>query len=591
MDRSSVTIRSSLFRKYFIILFIAVVVPLLVTSITDAWFGYRDQRAMLNALLRTEATSGASRIRSFLDGIRAQLGWTLQRPWTAGSEEQHQLDALRVLRQAPAIVSLALIDDAGIERLSVSRIGLNSAGSGVDRSAEPAVLKARTASVWYGPVSYRGGSEPFMTIAMAGNRKAVGIAVAEVNLKLIWEVISSISVGRTGHAYVLDQDSRLVAHPDIGMVLRGENDETSAAMRRLREAVVGADGEAITTNGADNETAVVAMAPIADVDWMLFVEQPLSEAFAPIRQALWRTSSLLLVGAVASSALAFWLARRMAGPIRLLEEGTKRIGTGNFDHRIQIATGDELERLANEFNRMAGELALSQERSERIARLKQFLAPQVAELVEKAGDESLLAGHRANVVAVFCDLRGFTAFSVSADPQEIIAVLGCYYEALGSIITSYGATLTSFQGDGLMVLVNAPVPCSEPALRAVQMAIDMQDAVQRAIIGWRSRGHAIGFGIGLAAGPATVGQIGYESRVEYTAIGDVVNLASRLCASAADSQILIDIAVADAVRGKIPLVALGALRLKGYDKQLAVYSVEGRVVSCSPEQAAADHEI
>lgn len=142
-----------------------------------------------------------------------------------------------------------------------------------------------------------------------------------------------------------------------------------------------------------------------------------------------------------------------------------------------------------------------------------------------------------------------------------------------------------------MVLVNAPVPCSEPALRAVQMAIDMQDAVQRAIIGWRSRGHAIGFGIGLAAGPATVGQIGYESRVEYTAIGDVVNLASRLCASAADSQILIDIAVADAVRGKIPLVALGALRLKGYDKQLAVYSVEGRVVSCSPEQAAADHEI
>ncbi len=208
---------------------------------------------------------------------------------------------------------------------------------------------------------------------------------------------------------------------------------------------------------------------------------------------------------------------------------------------------------------------------------------QSAPISRRISANSALGHLEGDIAAVGHHLR--------ADPQEIIAVLGCYYEALGSIITSYGATLTSFQGDGLMVLVNAPMPCSEPALRAVQMAIEMQDAVQRAIIGWRSRGHAIGFGIGLAAGPATVGQIGYESRVEYTAIGGVVNLASRLCASAADSQILIDIAVADTVRGKIPLVALGALRLKGYDKQLAVYSVEGRVVSCSPEQAAADHEI
>ena len=333
------------------------------------------------------------------------------------------------------------------------------------------------------------------------------------------------------------------------------------------------------------------MTPIAGVDWMLIVEQPLSEAFAPIRRSLWRAGGLLLCGAAASGALAFWLARRMTGPIRQLEEGTERIGAGHFDHRIQIATGDELERLANEFNRMAGELALSQERSERIARLRRFLAPQVAELVEKAGNESLLAGHRVNVVAVFCDLRGFTAFSVRANLQEIMGVLRGYYEALGSIITRYGATLTSFQGDGLMVLVNAPMPCADPALHAVKMVIDMQDAVQRVIVGWRSRGHAIGFGVGLAAGPATVGQIGYEGRVDYTAIGDVVNLASRLCASAEDSQMLIDAALADAVSGKIPLVALGARRLKGYDKQLAVYSVEGRAVLYSREEAVAGHQV
>jgi adenylate cyclase len=578
MDGSPVPLRRSLFRKYFTVLFVAVVVPLLVKSITDAWFGYGDQRTLLNALLRVEAASGASRIRSFLDGIREQLGWTLQRPWTAGSEEQHRLDSMRVLRQAPAIVDIALVDDAGIERLSVSRIDLNSAGSGVDRSADAVVRAARAAGAWYGPVSYRGGSEPFMTIAMAGNRNAVGIAVAEVNLKLIWEVISSIGVGRTGHAYVLNQDGRLVAHPDISRVLRGEDDDTSAVTRRLRGEVVAARGEAITTKGLDGKTVVAATAPIAGVDWVLVVEQPLSEAFAPIRRSLWRAGGLLLCGAAASGALAFWLARRMTGPIRRLEEGTERIGAGHFDHRIQIATGDELERLANEFNRMAGELALSQERSERIARLKRFLAPQVAELVERSGDESLLAGHLTDVVVVFCDLRGFTAFAASADPKEIMGLLSDYYAALGSIITSYGATLTSFQGDGLMVLVNAPVPCEEPAQHGVQMAIEMQAAVRHVIRGWRSCGHPIGFGVGIAAGPATVGQIGYEGRVDYTAIGDAVNLASRLCATAEDGQILLNAAVADAVRGEIRLAALGERRLKGYDRQLIVHSVEGEVV-------------
>lgn len=587
MDGSSVPLRRSLFRKYFTVLFVAVVAPLLVTSTTDAWFGYGDQRAMLNALLRVEAASGASRIRSFLDDIREQLGWTLQRPWTGGSEEQHRLDSLRVLRQSQAIVDIALVDDAGIERLSVSRIGLNSAGSGDDRSADAAVRAARAAGAWYGPVSYRGGSEPFMTVAVAGNRSAVGIAVAKVNLKLVWEVISSISIGLTGHAYVLDQEGRLVAHPDISRVLRGENADTSPATRRLRGELAAARGEAITTKSIDGETVVAAMAPIADVGWALVVEQPLSEAFAPIWRALWRTGILLLLGAAASGLVAFLLARRMTGPIRLLEEGAERIGAGHFDHRIRIATGDELERLANEFNRMASELALSQERSERIARLKRFLAPQVAELVEKVGYESLLTSHEVDVVAVFCDLRGFTAFSASAGPQEIMAVLGDYYKALGQIITKYGATLTNFQGDGLMVLVNAPVPCAEPELRGVRMAIEMQHAVQNVILGWRSRGLVLGFGVGLAAGPATVGQIGYEDRLDYTVIGDVVNFASRLCASAEDGQILIDATMADFVRSKFALVALGARHLKGYDRPLAVYSVASGVVSHNTVEAAA----
>jgi adenylate cyclase len=263
----------------------------------------------------------------------------------------------------------------------------------------------------------------------------------------------------------------------------------------------------------------------------------------------------------------------MTGPIRLLEEGTERIGAGDFKHRISIATGDELERLASRFNEMAGELSVSQERAERIARLKRFLAPQVAELLEKAGDDHALAGKRTDVVVVFCDLRGFTAFAAHAAPDEIMEVLGEYYTALGAVITRFEATLTSFSGDGLMVLVNAPVPHPEPGVHATRMGIEMQQAVQELIVDWHTRGHSIGFGVGIAMGPATVGRIGYESRVDYTAIGNVVNLASRLCSSADDKQILIDPIVAEAVRENLPLASLGARSMRGYDALVSVYSV------------------
>jgi HAMP domain-containing protein len=217
------------------------------------------------------------------------------------------------------------------------------------------------------------------------------------------------------------------------------------------------------------------------------VEQPLSEAFAPIYAALRRTAALLLAGSILAGLLAYALARRMTEPIRRLEEGTERIGAGQFEYRIHIKTGDELQRLADSFNAMAAGLAVSQERHERIAKLKRFLAPQVAELVDRKGDDSVLEGRRAQVVAVFCDLRGFTAFSAKATPEEVMSVLSEYYEALGAIITKHAATLTSFSGDGLMVLLNAPVAVEEPALQAVEMALGMQRSVQERIAIWRSR--------------------------------------------------------------------------------------------------------
>jgi class 3 adenylate cyclase len=435
------------------------------------------------------------------------------------------------------------------------------------------VVGARSSRIWYGEVSYYRGSEPYLTVAISGNRPSVGVTVAEVNLKLIWDVVSAIKVGETGSAFVLDAPGRLVAHPDISLVLRGADDATLKPFRAIRAAIVGAGASLATGQDAGGNAIAAAAAPVSGPDWTVVVEQPLAEAFGPIYAALWRTGALLLAGAAFASLLAFALARRMMGPIRLLEEGTERIGAGQFDHRIQIKTGDELQRLADSFNAMAAELVISQERQERIAKLKRFLAPQVAELVDRTGDDGVLDGRRTEVVAVFCDLRDFTAFSARALPEEVMSVLSEYYEALGTIITKYAATLTSFSGDGLMVLVNAPVPVEEPALRALDLAVEMQRSVQELVVGWRALGHRIGFGVGLAMGPATVGRIGYESRFDYTAIGSVVNLASRLCASAADREILVDTKVAEAVGGRRAVIPLGTRLLKGYDEELPVFGI------------------
>jgi adenylate cyclase len=562
-----------LFQKYFIVLFAAVVMPLLANGASEAWLGYRDQQASLGERLHVEAVSAGGKISGFLEDITDQLQWTVQLPWVNGSEEQHRLDVLRLMRQVPAVVEITLVDGDDIERLHVSRIDPDVINSGVDRRGDPAVQGARSAHVWYGPVTFYEGSEPHMQIAVAGTRRADGVTIAVINLKLIWDVVSAIHVGRSGDAFVLDKTGRLVAHSDISLVLRGANDPAAGRLKKLLQATTAGRSEFIAGRNAVDATVIAAMATIPGPNWVAFVEEPQAEAFAPIRASLWRTGFLLLAGALFAAGLGLLLARRMIGPIRLLERGAEQIGAGNFDHKIEISTGDELQRLAHRFNEMAAGLAESRERSERIARLRQFLSPQVAEIVEGSDREVLLDSHRTEVVVLFCDLRGFTGFAGATEPEAVMGLLQEYYEALGVIITRYQATLTCFMADGLMLLLNAPVPCPEPAARGLRMALDMQASVQAMIAGWRGRGHTIGFGVGLAKGPATVGRIGYEGRSDYTAIGNVVNLAARLCSAAEDGQILIDAVAATEVGDAFGLISLGTRTLRGFSDPVPAFTV------------------
>jgi adenylate cyclase len=562
--------RRPLFVKYFVTLFVAVVVPLMLGAVSDAWFDYRDQRLHLNEVLQVESRSAADRIETFIDGIRDQLGWVVQFPWTQGEEDRRRIDALRLLQQVPAIASIALVDQTGTLRVFVSRLRLNRTGGGTDVSADPAVVGARANGLWYGPVQYQRDSEPYMRIAVAGNRAATGLVIAEINLKLIWDIIAAIKIGDTGHALVLDDSGRLIAHPDISLVLRGG--AGSGEFNRLNSIVSAAGGSAVATTGDEGKRVVALSVRTRNLGWTVIAQQPVLEAFESIRAALRRSLVLIAIGAIVAVVLAYWLAHRMSGPIRQLEEGVERVGIGQFDHRITISSGDELEQLANRFNQMAGELSVSQQKTERINRLKQFLAPQVAELVEYS-DQRLLDGQRREVVAIFADLRGFTAFSMHAEPDVVMAVLREYYAALGAVMTRHQATLIRFAGDGVMVLVNAPVACENPAHHGLQLAMDMQVAVQSLANSWSAAGCSMGFGVGIAMGPATVGTVGYEGRLDYTAIGNGVNLASRLCGLAHDAQILVDPVVAEKVKGAVALVSLGERTIKGYDDPLQVFAV------------------
>jgi len=568
--RPAAPYRSSLFKRYFATLFVAVVVPLILAAASETWFGYRDQRNHLDNLLQAETRSAAGRIRAFIDAICDQTGWVVQFPWQDGQDDRHKIDAQRLLEQVPAIISVRLIDQAGTERIFVSRLNLNRTSRGANLATEPAVIGARAHGVWFGPVQYRRDSEPYMTIAVAGNRAANGVAIAEINLKLIWDVISQIKIGRTGVAFVVDDSGRLIAHPDISLVLRGGAGSTD--FQRIKSVLTRAKGAAVRTTGHDGDSVVAAAMAIPGVGWTVIAELPASEAFSAIRAALLRSLALILVGTLLAIVLAYWLANRMSGPIMELEQGVERIGAGQFDHRITISSGDELERLANRFNQMARELVVSMEKSTRINRLKQFLAPQVAELVEQS-DERMLDGQRRDVVVLFGDLRNFTPFCAQNEPDVIMAVLGEYYAALGAVIGRHEATLIGFRGDGVMILLNAPVPHRNPALRGIRLAIDMQAAVQSCIAQWRAAGHDIGFGVGIAMGPAIVGTVGYEGRIDYTANGNVVNLASRLCGAAIDRQILIDPALAERVKDHVLLESLGSRLMKGFERPLPIFEV------------------
>jgi adenylate cyclase len=221
---------------------------------------------------------------------------------------------------------------------------------------------------------------------------------------------------------------------------------------------------------------------------------------------------------------------------------------------------------------------------ERMSRLRRFLPPQVADLIVASGSEKQLESHRREITALFCDLRGFTGFTESADAEDVIALLRDYHAAIGEIIIKYNGTLERYADDGVMVVFNDPVPVENPALQAVLIALELRNAIAKLTDKWRQFGHDIGFGIGIAHGFATLGTIGFEGRFDYAAIGTVSNVASRLCDEAKPGQIIISPRVLAAVENTVTAEIVGEFALKGIRRPLTAYNVIARG---TPEQKSA----
>ncbi|HET7670560.1 MAG TPA: GAF domain-containing protein, partial [Burkholderiales bacterium] len=387
--------RGRLFRKYFLLILALVCGALLLSGGIGFYFSYQENKGALASLQHEKALSAAARIEQFVLQIEQQLAYAALPQLGVEGLEQRRIEFLKLLRVVHAVTDITQIDAKGREQLSVSRLKMDEAGTDRDWSQEPAFRNARPGQTWYGPVYFRKETEPYMSISVRSGGEAGAVTVAEVNLKFIWDVVTRIRVGQKGKAYVVDSTGHLVADPDIGLVLRKTDlsrlEQVKAALKPDAD-----DEPAMLAKDHAGNKVLTAYAPIepardqplqgarpTPLGWKVFVEQPVSEVYQAVDAAILRTIGLIVAGLLFSAFAALWLARSMARPINVLQEGAQRIGAGDLDTQISMKTGDELESLADQFNRMTAQLresyaGLERKVEQRTAELKQTLDQQTA---------------------------------------------------------------------------------------------------------------------------------------------------------------------------------------------------------------------
>lgn len=334
-----------------------VTIALVATGAANMWLSYTQATEAAMGIQRDKAHAAAGRVAQFIAEIESQMGWTTGAEWARNPLDERRYDFIRLLRQAPAITDVQFIDGGGREQLRLSRLESDLIGSGTDLSLAPRFVQAIADRVWYGPVYFRRESEPYMILSVAHAGRNPGVTSADVNLKLIWDVVAALRVGQSGYAYVTDATGQLIAHPDMSVVLRGTNLSRLPQVAQALEAGASAVGNAPhAVTGPDGRTVLTAYAHIPKLDWFVFVELPQREVLAAVLATLYQILVLLALSILLALLLGSWLARRMVVPIRQLQAGAQRLGEGDLEQRIPVTSKDEIGALAQRFNLMAARI-------------------------------------------------------------------------------------------------------------------------------------------------------------------------------------------------------------------------------------------
>jgi HAMP domain-containing protein len=372
-------VRSPLLRKYVRVLSVLVGGTLMLSGLAELYFSYAQAQRAIVEVEQAHATAAALRIEQFLSEVQEQVRDTtrtasddssagppgvaalgFREGLAASIAEQRELDFLRVLRRVPAISDLRHLDVSGREVIRVSRLHPDVMGSGTDYSSAPEFVAARRGATYWSPVRLRDDAEPYVIVAMPVGRYAVEVTTAEVGLRTLQRIVSRLAVGVGGYAYVVDAQDQLIAHPDA-RTLRERRDlshlaQVAGARMHLADGAT-ATASAMFADGVAGGRVLAAHAAIMPLGWLVFVERPAADAYAALREPILRSLVIFVLGLALAVLASAFLARRMVAPIRKLQAGAARMGAGDLDHRVVVATGDELEALGDELNRSAAELA------------------------------------------------------------------------------------------------------------------------------------------------------------------------------------------------------------------------------------------